>query len=531
MPRGYAPRSRDRLRGINAQPLYISRRNLAGGHNTRVNAGLIGEDSLTICYNADLGIPGQIDKRPGITMIADDTGTRTMALQAYYPTGDTSRIYRVEGTNVRKWTGSGNWSSSLGTVTTGLDTKMLQGGESGENEVVFLQNGTDNPQRINSSDTFQDLGSGATSPPKSTKNLFFNNRWWVLLNGFLYYSDSYSTDYSGAFAAANGFRFSGYGDDKGLFAIRDDNSGASSQIIVFMQNGIIGLYPSTTPAATDKPVVITNTHGAVESKCIEQFGDDIAYLAPDGIRSLKRTIQDHLQIGTSFPLSYALKDEFDNIDWSKSSKFHMKFWDGKLFFFFVQSGGSDINRGWVYWPHLDPEKVGKGWSVLTGLTITALEKFFVSGDERLYGGSTDGKVYRIWSSTNDDDGTAINLQVETRDEDFGYPAQYKYGGELEIVCETTSSAQTLTVSALIDGGSYSDLGTVSLQASGPTLPVDLPFSLTATGRVSQKFHLDSLGRFKRIRFKFVHNDTNTSDTIRILEYNVTSFLDEYNPED
>jgi hypothetical protein len=519
------------MRGINAKPLYVSLRTFHGGQNDRFDPGQISDDQWTVCYNADLGTPGRIDKRPGITMIANDVGTRTMALQAYYPTGASPRLYRVEGANVRKWTGSGDWSSSLGTVTTGLDTDMIQGGESGENEVVFLQNGTEAPQRINSSDSFQDLGTGATSPPKTLLNLFFNNRWWTLLNGFLYYSDAFSSDYSGAFSSANGFRFSGYGDDKGLFSIRSDDSGSTASIIVFMQNGIFGLTPSATPAATDRPFIITSSHGAVERKCICQVGDDVLYLAPDGIRSLKRTYLDHLQIGASYPLSYPLKEEFGNIDWSKSSKFHMIHWQDKVFFFFVQSGGSDINRGWVYWPALDAERAGRSWSVLTGLTLTALERFFISGEERLYGGSTDGKVYRLWSSSNDDDGTAISLQLETKDIDFGAPAQYKFGGELEIICATTSSSQSLTVSALIDGGSYTELGTIDLVSTGPSLPVNLPFNLTDTGRVSEKFHLDSLGRFRRIRFKLVHNSTNTTDTIRILEINATSFPDEYQSED
>ena len=525
MARGYAPRKYDRMGGQNAKPLFIKRDRFDGGQNTRVGPGSIGEDQLTVCYNADLGVPGRIDKRPGITLIANDTGTRTMALQAYYPTGGTAALYRVEGVNVLKWTGSGNWSSSLGTVTTGLNTDLFQGGESGENEVLFLSNGTDNPQRINSSDTFQDLGSGATSPVKTVINLFWRNRWWQLKNGFLYYSDAFSADYSGAFSSSNGFRFSGYGDDRGLQAIRDQG------LFIFLRNAIWALNPSATPAATDVPELITSEHGAVETKCIEQVGDDIFYLAPDGIRSLKRTIQDKIQLGTSFPVSYPLKDELENIDWSMSSKFHMRFWQDKLFFFFVQSGGSDINRAWVYWPALDPDKTGRGWSVMTGLTLTALDKFFVSGQERLYGGSTDGKVYRIWSSSNDDNGTAINFQVETRDEDFGYHTNYKYGGELEVVCETTSNSESLTVSALIDGGSYTSLGTIDLTASGPALPINLPFDLAATGRISQKFHLDDLGRFKHIRFKFQHSDANTTDTIRILSYSVTSFLDEYDSED
>lgn len=513
--------------GVDQQPLYISRHSFSGGENDRVEGLRIGEDEATVLTNVDIGVPGKTDKRPGRTLIANDTGTRSYALQSYYPTGGTPAIYRIEGTNTRKWTGSGNWSSNLQTFTTSLDTSIIQGGESGENEVIFFQNGTDNPYRAQSADTFQNLGSGATSPPKSTIQIFFNNRWWVLKNGFLYYSSAFPTDYSTAFDAANGFRFSGFGGDRGLFTTRDVASSLAGSIFVFMQNGIFGITPSATPTSTDRPYTITTQFGAVERKCIAQMGDDVAFLAPDGIRSLKRTVQDKLQFGTSYPLSYRLKSEFADINWAQSSKFHMIFWNDKLFFFFATVGSSEINRAWVYWPALD-DGSGKGWSVISGWDVTCATKFFVSGQELLYGGGSDGKVYQLWTQT-DDNGSAISMTIESREEDFGQPALYKSGGELEVIAETAGDYD-ITVSAAIDGGSYTTLGTINLSDNSPTLPVNLPFNLVGSARVSEKFHLDALGRFKSIKFKFTNAEDNDSAIIRILEYSCTTYPDKYEAE-
>lgn len=512
------------------EPLYITRKTIAaGGQNTRLDSGSIGEDEVTIAYNADLSVPGNTDKRPGISVIGNDSGGRTMAMSPYYPTGATGGIYLVETTNVKKWTGSGNWSAALySALTTGLDSQFIQGGESGENEVLFLQNMTDNALRINSSDTFQGLGSGGTSPPKSLISIFFNNRWWILLNGFLYYSDAFSADYSTAFSSSNGFRFSGYGGDRGLFSIRSADTTASSSIIIGMQNGIFGIAPSATPVSTDRPYIITTQHGMVERKCICQMGDDIAYLAPDGIRSLKRTVNDQLQIGVSYPLSYRLKDEFANINWSQSSKFHMTFWEDKLMFFFVAAGSSEVNRAWIYWPALD-NGTGKGWAVVTGWAITATAKLFVSGKENLYGGSADGTTYQLWNGVTDNS-TAINFQIESRDEDFGKPANYKSGGELEVIAQSVTGAASLDIYASIDGGDYISLGSMSIQNMSPALPINLPFSLVGSGRLSEKFHLDALGRFKRIKFKFQQNTTDTTDTVRLFEYNVTTYQEAYESE-
>lgn len=516
-----------RTPGADAKPLYITRHGFDGGENDRLDSAHIAENEASVLTNVDIGVPGRTDKRPGRTLIANDTGTRTYALGSYYPTGGTPAIYRIEGTNTRKWTGSGNWSANLQTFTTSLNTSIIQGGESGENEVLFFNNGTDNPYRSNSSDTFQDLGSGATSPPKSRIQIFFNNRWWILLNGFLYYSNAYSTDYSSAFSGSNGFRFSGYGSDRGLFVARDVSTDFAGTIFVLMQNGIFGVTPSATPASTDRPYAITTQFGAIESNCIAQMGDDLAFLAPDGIRSLKRTVQDKLQFGTSYPLSYRLKSEFDNINWSQSSKFHMIFWNDKLFFFFVAVGATEINRAWVYWPALD-DGSGKGWSVITGWDVTCATKFFKSGQEKLYGGGSDGKVYELWTQTNDN-GSAISMTIETRREDFAQPALYKSGGELEVIAETSGN-YNINVYASIDGSEYTFLGSINLSNDSPALPVNLPFNLVASSRVSNKFHLDSLGRFKQIKFKFENTDDSSSDMVRILEYSCTTYPDQYEAE-
>lgn len=511
------------------QPLYIHREDFSGGQNTRISSGNIAENELSIAYNVDLAVPGQVDKRPGLTVIGNDSGGRTMAMSPYYPTGGTNAVYLVETTNVKKWTGSGNWSAALySSLTTGLDSQFVQGGESGENEVLFLQNGTDNPLRINSSDTFQDLGSGGTSPPKSPISIFFNNRWWILKNGFLYYSDAFSADYSGAFSSSNGFRFSGFGGDRGLFSIRSSDTTPSASIVIGMQNAIFGLSPSATPASTNTPYILTTQHGMAERKCICQVGDDIIYLATDGIRSIKKTITDQFNVGVSYPLSYRLKDEFDNINWSQSSKFHMTYWQDKLFFFFCAVGSTEINRAWVYWPALD-NGTGKGWAVITGWAITATAKFFVSGQENLYGGSSDGTTYRLWNGY-DDNGTAISMQMETRDEDLGHPEIYKSGGEVEIVANTVATSAELTVYASIDGGSYTTLGTMDIQDQSPALPQNLPFNLVGPGKISQKFHLDPLGRFRHIKFKVTHTTTNASETIRLYEINCTSYGEMYESE-
>jgi len=52
--------------------------------------------------------------------------------------------------------------------------------------------------------------------------------------------------------------------------------------------------------------LITNM-GVVSKKGAVAYGDNIYFFAQDGFRELKRTIQDKLQIGITYPISYRLK--------------------------------------------------------------------------------------------------------------------------------------------------------------------------------------------------------------------------------
>ena len=123
----------------------------------------------------------------------------------------------------------------------------------------------------------------------------------------------------------------------------------------------------------------------------------------------------------------------------------------------------------------------------------------------MYGDANDGKVYHCFKSTQfNDESTKINFQVETKAFDFGQPFRYKNGGEIELDIGS-STGNTVTVSAAIDGGSYTSLGTC-----------------TAT----DKFHLDSLGKFRSIKFKF-QNDATSTEQLIINGFRVVTLPEEY----
>jgi len=517
------------IRTPDDSPLYVIRKDFSGGVNSRQHSSIIGETQTEVLKNIDLSVLGEMTKRSGSTLIGNDVGDVSPAyLHNFEIQNSDDQLLMYENTTLWKWTGSGNWASLKADFTASTDVGIISAKESGlsPDDIVIVQNGTNNAFRVDSSGNLQDLGSttgtGSDSPPKSTVMCWYGNRVWVLLNDLLYFSDAYSADYSSAFdTVSNVFRLP-IGEERKIIPTRDTG------MVVMGKEQIWGLNPSVVPVATDKPEPLITNMGVVSKKGAVAYGDNIYFFSQDGFRELKRTIQDKLQVGTTYPLSYRLKTEHDRISWANISKLSMAAWDNKIFIA-VPTSATTFDT-WVYYPVIDAFMIIQGWSP------TCWSTFKISGEERLYYGQvSQGKVYRAWYGYTDEGattttGTAVTMTVDGREENLGQPLVYKVGGELEIEAEVAGSGNTLTINVAVDGGAFQNLGTVSLGSdSAPTLPINLPFNLSDSYVVREKFHLESLGRFRTIQVEIINSDSNT-DPIKVYGYNITSFQEAYENE-
>ena len=513
--------------------IYVVRRDISGGVNSKQHGSLIAENQVTVLYNADIGTAGQSSKRPGSVLIGNDLGSTTFAdLHSYERQGYTDSLVVYDDINLWDWIGSGNFlSATASAFTTGqTDVNILSAKESGlvPDDVILVSNGTDTIKRFHKDSTdvwaVQDLGSAtgaSASPPRSTVMAWYGNRIWILKNDQLFFSDAYDDDYSTAFDnVTNWFRVP-VGAERGIVPTRDTG------MIVMGSEAIWGLAPSATPAVTDKPEPIVTNRGVVSKKGWVNAGDDIYYFAQDGFRALKRTVQDKLQAGVDYPLSYYLKTEFESINWAYIDRLTMEYFDNKIFIG-VPTGAATFDT-WVYYP------ASKSFMIITGWEPRNWVKYKVSGEERLYYAQhADSKVYRAWYGYTDEgttttDGTAINYLEEGREEDCGQPLVKKCGGIIRIKA-LSSGDYDLTVYASIDDGAYVTLGTINLAGNSPTLPVSLPFDLASANIVTEEFHLDSLGEWNQIKIKIQHNATNGSDDITILERSVITYALTYQDE-
>lgn len=515
------------LRTPDDAPLPIIRRDLSGGVNSRQHGSLIEENQATVLYNADIGTGGESSKRPGSVLIGNDVSNDSIiGLHNFIIQGATDQLLAYEDTTLWNWLGSGNLTSLKSDFTTSTEVGMISAKESGlsPDDIVIIQNGVDNAFRLDYAGNFQDLGStagtGSDSPPKSTVMCWYGNRVWVLLNDLLYFSDAYSADYSTAFdTVSNSYRLP-VGQERGLVSTRDTG------IVVMGAEAIWGIAPSTTPAATDKPEPLITNHGVVSKKGWCQNGGDIYYFAQDGLRALKRTLQDKLQENER-PISYNLKDEYERISWAYIDRLSMKYFDNKIFIN-VPTGAATFDT-WVYYT------ITKSFMIIQGWSPRCFEVYKIDGQEYLYYGKQgNGTIYQAWTGYTDEgttttNGTAISYQEEGRKEDMGQPLVKKNGGEVGIKAKSSGNYD-VGVWASFDDAPYTLLGYINLLGTFINFPTTFPLVFTDATTIKEKFHLDSYGAWNTCRLKILHNATNSTNDITIYERSIVSYPENYETE-
>jgi hypothetical protein len=509
------------------QPLVLITRDVSGGVNNRQYGAIIKETQCTVLENVDIIVPGQSTKRKGKTLLKDISNSACTGSFGFMPRGGTNELLVIEGQKLQGCTspseaGSATFTAHKSDFTTGLQTTIIKATCSGTNgDVALVSNGTDKVFQMLQDHTMQDCLDDNYSCPKTPVLTFFNNMVWALKANLLYWSSALPATYvsntsSGPFdRTTQNFNIT-VGVERALVGLR------GMGLICFGQDAIYGINPSLTPSVTtDKPDKLLDI-GCVAGKTAVQVGDDVYFLAPDGVRGVFRTQQDKLALQQSFPLSYAIKDQVDKLSWAYISKACAVYFDNKYLISVPVSSSTYNNEVWVYYPAL------QAWTVITGWNVGTWAKLQISGEERLYyGDSNDGSVFRAFSSFKDV-ATAIRYQEEGRNEDMGKPLQKKYGGEVKIKA-AISGAYDINVFASVDYSGWIFLGKVALTGTFVTFPTTFPVSFPTQNEAVGSFHLDSLGEWNVIKLKLENASANTSD-IKILERAIVTFLSEYMSE-
>ena len=111
-------------------------------------------------------------------------------------------------------------------------------------------------------------------------------------------------------------------------------------VVVFCENSIylVDTNPLTAAAASAGNATssfnirqVSNLSGAVSHRAIAQVGEDLLFLARDGVRSRKRTMAEEMVAEQSGVISYPIQDLIDSINWNAAvQKATATFWNGLL---------------------------------------------------------------------------------------------------------------------------------------------------------------------------------------------------------
>ena len=510
-----------------------------------------GPNQAAVLINADLSTPGQTKKRPAMLKVGD-TLTATggiVGLSSYAPSRSSASaglLHAAESTlRYLQDQGSAGFVSSWTAVSAGFTNKstydIVPGSLTGRGDVMIVQNGSDNAYVFEADGTLRDTGNANDSPPKSLINVSHVNRLWCFGDeatidkaDWLFWGNALPTAYSGAFdRTTQAFKINS-GEGGSAAAMVPYRIAQVDYLALFKTRSIWALPLANTDISANMLQPIDRSKGCVAKRCAAQVGDDIWYLAPDGVRSLQRTSEDRIK-GFSFPLSYWLKEDYDLIDWRYIDQAKCVWWDSKFFITLpVKRNGASsqttCNTVWVAWPGLQyaiGTEVFPAWSIFQGWAVSSWAKRIYKGKEQLFAGdAATGKVYQVFGITGADDGTAYTYQEESRTLDFGLPYQKKVGGEL-VIRALISGNYNITAYIATDDTDYQKLGTFNMAGSGPALPVSLPFTLANSAVVTAGFHLDSYGEWYRAKIKLAQSENNQGDDVTILSRAITAYPVQY----
>lgn len=508
----------------------LSVKDLSGGQNTRQDSQNIGANQAVTLTNVDIGTPGQRKKRPGLTLLEDLSKDSQVLISPFEPDGATNELQTVivsgADTAVFQWPSSGSFSKITGTdniVDTDIPIAFKVFKSGGDGDVMVYGSSTKNWKEIQQDNTVADLGNtsgtGTDSPPRSNVGTFFNGRFWVLVNNILDFSDAFSNDYSGAFdtqAAGNRFNMP-VGTERFLIGIR--NKG----LICGGNDEIRYIVPSNTPAATDETGILVKD-GCVANRSAVLAGDDILYLAKDGVRGVFKTQFDTLQYKTSLPVSYPLKDQFDVINWAQVHKASATYYDNKYFLALPTSSSTYNNTVWVYYPATN------GWMVIDGWNVADWAVMQVQGEDKLYAiDATDGKVYQAWSGTTDN-GASFTYTETIGKNSLGSEFEEKMGGEVMVRLKATDQL-TVSVFASFDESDFNKLGDIVTEDRTTNFAAwTLPLIFQDAGIYTKKFHIDTYGEWYQIQVKIEHSGEG-GDDLTVLQSAVLARLNRYLSEE
>ena len=420
--------------------------------------------------------------------------------------------------------GTGTDWSHIGTstATNTLKARYASFNFTQEDKTIFVDS-KGFPGIFNASgNTMTFLSSSNSSDVQGAENVVvFKNHAFYSKGSKIFFTAPNTVD---DFATGNGAGTLNIGHDvTGLIGFRE-------QLIIFTTDTIKKLVGSTSSDFRLEP--ITDRIGCINQDSIQEFGGDIAYLSPDGIRLLSATdrIGDLALDIASDPI-YKDANEFI----SQTDVFCSVLVRGKSqyrLFAYIPSVQAGSASGLIATKFVAQGGSGIAWSRTKGLKVNVADSTYSGAQETIMFGNDDGFCYRM-DSGNSFDGGPIESIYESPFMPITDPQIRKTMYKLTLYAQPTGT-MNVDVNFKIDFDAGNDPSviqppTISVSSSaagggislyGASTSIYGGSGVTYGGVLDQIYKQNLVGSFKTIAMRITDNSTNPTFTLdtAVLEY-------------
>lgn len=369
---------------------------------------------------------------------------------------------------------------------------------------IYLFNGTDNARSWDGA-AFVDLGNTANDAPLGSIAVWFQYRMFATAVAAspdtVFYCDVLDPSAGHWNHAAKSFRV-GSGDGDPIVGLA---GWVATLLVIFKRSSIwlSDVNPTLSLGAQIPIEAVHNSIGCLSHRSIQRVGNDLFFLADDGIRTLNRVAKEKQLVEIGDPMSAPVRDLMLRLNKAAASTANAISYESRYFIALPLDGATQPNYILVY------NTLIQAWEgYWTGLTPTVFARSSFGGTTRLQWGQTDGRVlqWRDWvqplnetSADYEDDGTVIATNIGLRSHNFQQPKNDKKGLVVELEFDE-NRATAVTVTAFRDESDTAEvLATIASGLSaGIVFPIAFPLTFPAPGIKREPITLDGLDPFREI---------------------------------
>lgn len=479
------------------------------GYNDRLAPDMLPGGYLADALNCFMR-SGEIVKRKGYTLIADDLGSNAcQGLKGVQFADGTKEVLAVFNGTIYKWTGSGSWSALSGsyTLSTSEQVDIVVA-----NNAVYFFDGVNTVPKYNAAT----VSTVAAIPVGKFARWFHNQLHVAGMSANPNRLQSSDIGTSETFSGGNSSTIDVNPNDgdkiTGMHELKDE-------LIVFKRNRIWAMTGFGTTALTLAGLSERLTgFGALSHRSIINTGNDLLYIGFLGDKPIVRSLQ-RTRYGTIVDAGIISDDIEGTMNGLNKTSFEKTagVFDGRYAWFAVPNGASTNNDLCLTY-----DTVTRGWMRHTGINAAVFDSFAISSQAQLYFGDSraDSKAY-IFDTSTSDNGTAINFSVTTR----------RYGGDDGSIKKKfqwiylfgdESGDYDVTIDYSTDGFDYVNLGTWNLTGTGSVFD-NIVLDESRLGSTNLNRERFTIPKSRQYTIQFKMYDTSATSSIVIKNWDLYFF--------